>query len=124
MSDGNTDRDIILAKLQLDHQLAQLGLSGTLKGAVAALVAIVAIAVVQIWLDRYVVQGWSFAAMVAAIVVPVTFYGAFIFNRALTVSGSFGGTGGSFSASSSEREATRPPQPQQADNLPRGQAST
>jgi hypothetical protein len=114
MSDGNTDREVILAKLQYDHQLAELGLSGTLKGACAALVAIVAIAVVQIWLDRYVVQGWSFAAMVAVIVIPVTFYGAFIFNRALNVSAKVEKSGGSFSASSSEREASRPARPHRA----------
>ena len=108
MSDSDTDREIVLAKLQYDHELAQLGLSGTLKGACAALVAIVVIAAVQIWLDRYVVQGWSFAALVAAIVVPITFYGAFIFKRALDVSARIEKSGGSFSASSSEKGPSRP----------------
>jgi hypothetical protein len=41
--------------------------------------------------------------MVAAIVVAVTFYGAFIFNRALSVSAKIERQGGSFSASSERR---------------------
>jgi hypothetical protein len=41
--------------------------------------------------------------MVAAVVVPITFYGAFIFNRALNVSAKIAKEGGSFSATSSEK---------------------
>jgi len=72
MSDPNPDRDA-LARLQYDHKLARLGLQGTLWGAWAALVAIVTIAVVQVAINRYVVQGWAFTGMVAVIVIPVTF---------------------------------------------------
>jgi hypothetical protein len=39
MSDDNPDREIALAKLQYDHQLARLGLQGTLWGAWASLIA-------------------------------------------------------------------------------------
>jgi len=107
MSEMNQDHENALAKLQYDYQLARLGLQGTLYGAWASLAAIVAIAVVQVAIDRYVVQGWAFVAMVAVVVVPVTFYGAFIFDRALTVSAKFEKEGGSISATSSESTTIR-----------------
>ena len=91
MPDENSDREIALAKLQFDHQLARFGLGGTLYGAFASLAAIVIIALAQIMTGRYVVEGWAFAGMVAVIVIPVTFYGAFIFNRALSVEGKIKG---------------------------------
>lgn len=77
---------IALAKLEYDYQIARLGLQGTLWGAWASLIAIVAIVAVQVITERYVVQDWAFATMVATIVLSVTFYGAFIFDRALTIS--------------------------------------
>jgi hypothetical protein len=83
-SDENTK--VMLAKLGYDHQIARLGLQGTLYGAWASLVAIVAIVIAQVATERYVVQGWAFATMVGLIVISVTAYGAFIFDRALTVS--------------------------------------
>jgi hypothetical protein len=103
MSDDNPDREIALARLQYDHQLARLGLQGTLWDAWASLIAIVTIAVVQVAINRYVIEGWAFAAMVAVIVVPVTFYGAYIFNRTLSISAQAARDGGSFSASSSDK---------------------
>jgi hypothetical protein len=83
-SDENTK--VILAKLEYDHQLARLGLQGTLWGALASLAAIVTIVIAEVATERYVVQGLAFAAMVGLIVISVTAYGAFIFDRALTVS--------------------------------------
>jgi hypothetical protein len=113
--------ELALARLQNDYQLARLGLQGTLYGAVASLIAIVTIAVVQAVIGRYVVEGKAFAAMVGVIVVPITFYGAFIFNRALNVSAKVEKDalnvsakvekeGGSFSATSSEK-TERPQRP-------------
>jgi hypothetical protein len=87
MSDEKTDREIALAKLQYDHQLARFGLGGTLYGAFASLCAIVVIDLAQIITGKYIVDGWAFAGMVAVIVIPITFYGAFIFNRALSIEG-------------------------------------
>jgi len=101
--------EIALVKLENDYKLARYGLQGTLWGAWAALIAIVAIAVVQMVTGRTVVEGWSFTVMVGAIVAAVTFYGAFIFDRALNVSAKFG-QGGSFFASSPERPQPQPPQ--------------
>jgi hypothetical protein len=118
MSDVNLDREIAfvklqneiaLVKLQNDYKLACLGLQGTLWGAWAALIAIVAIAAIQAVTDRHVVEGWAFFWMVAAIVVAVTFYGAFIFNRALSVSAKIERQGGSFFASSERSEPPRAP---------------
>jgi hypothetical protein len=110
MPDINPDLENSLVKLQNDYELARVGLQGTLWGAWAALTAIVAIAVVQIVIDRYVVRGWEFVAMVAVIVIPVTFYGAFIFKRAIGISVKIEKQGGWFSASSpGKTDSTRPP---------------
>ena len=87
---NDEDREVTLVRLKCDHELAMLGLHGTLKGSFAALAAMVIIAVTQVSLDRYVVKDWAFAGMVAAMVVAIALYGAFIFNRALKISAKVG----------------------------------
>ncbi len=77
---------VTLTKLKYDHELASLGLQGTLWGAWASLGAIVIIVVAQVITERYVLQGWPLTAMVAVVAGSVTFYGAFIFQRALNIS--------------------------------------
>jgi hypothetical protein len=101
-----------------DYQLARLGLQGTLWGAWASLIAIVAIVALQVATNRYVLQGWPLAAMVIAIVVAVTFYGSFIFNKALSISGNVSKSGVLFAADSSNRL----PQPNQDRNDPQAPA--
>jgi hypothetical protein len=59
-SDENTK--VLLAKLEYDHQLARLGLQGTLWAALASLAAIVAIVIAEVWTERYVVQGLEYFA--------------------------------------------------------------
>lgn len=107
-------QDNVKLKLQNDYQLAQTGLQGTLWGAWASLFTIVAIVALQVATNRYVLQGWPLAAMIIAIVVAVTFYGAFIFNKALSISGHLTTSGGGISAGSSDR----PPRPNQDRNDP------
>jgi hypothetical protein len=82
----NDQTTIALKKLEYDYLIARLGLQGTLWGAWASLVAIVAVVGVQVITERYIIHGWALATMVAAIVVSVTAYGAFIFHSALTIS--------------------------------------
>src|SRR5260370_41347737 len=77
MTDQNLDRE----KLRLDHELGRYGLLGTFYGAMGALFAVVIIAIAQIVSGRNVVEGWSFTALVGIIMVPVIAYGAFAFNR-------------------------------------------
>jgi preprotein translocase subunit SecF len=74
-----------LKSLELQNQVANFGLQGTLWGTWAALGAIVLIALVQIFFNRYVVQGFAFATMVGTIAIPVALYGAFIYNRSLSL---------------------------------------
>jgi hypothetical protein len=76
-----------LKTLELQNQVANFGLQGTLWGTWAALAAIALIALVQIFFDRYVVQGFAFATMVGTIAIPVALYGAFIYNRTLSLAG-------------------------------------
>jgi hypothetical protein len=59
MPDQNADREIVLAKLDNDHKLARLGLQGTLYGALGSVIAIVAIAVIQVLTGRNVIEGWA-----------------------------------------------------------------
>jgi hypothetical protein len=90
MNNGDASLDdrtqITLTKLRYDHEIARLGLQGTLWGAWASLAALVVIVIAQVMTERYVVQGWAFAVMAAVMAMSVTFYGAFIFDRALNIS--------------------------------------
>jgi len=95
------DKTVVeLTKLKYDHDLATLGLQGTLWGAWASLAAIVIIVVVQVMTQRYVLQGKSLAATVGIMAAAVTFYGAFVFNRALSVSAKMPGISGEASSTS------------------------
>jgi hypothetical protein len=92
MPDENADREIVLAKLDNDHKLARLGLQGTLYGACGSLIAIVAIAVIQVLTGRNIIEGWAFAFMVLFFVAPVALYGSFIFKRTLDISAGIAST--------------------------------
>jgi hypothetical protein len=116
MPDTSMLCDAAVAKLQYDNQLASLGLQGTLWGAWAALAAIFLIALVQVLFNRFVIQGWAFAGMVGAIVVPVALYGAFIFNRAITISGESGKDKQSITVSSPVGSTATPDAPHKPAN--------
>jgi hypothetical protein len=80
------DAYIALRKLEYEHSLARLGLQGTLWGAWAILLTILAIAFTPIFSSKTIVQGMELVWLVAALVVPVVLYGGFIFHVALTIS--------------------------------------
>ena len=90
MIDENEDRDIALARLKYDHDLAKEGLKGTLWGAWAALIAIVLITFMQIVYDRYVIKDWAFFGMVTIIAVAIMLYGAYIFKQAFRITTRYG----------------------------------
>jgi hypothetical protein len=81
MTEQENDREIALEQIKL----ARYGLQGTLYGTFAALTAIVIIALAQVITGRNVVEGWAFSVMVIIIAVTVVFYGAFIFDRSLSL---------------------------------------
>jgi len=83
MMEADPDREIALEQIRL----AKYGLQGTLYGTFAALTAIVIIALAQMITGRNVVEGWAFTVMVIVIAVAVVFYGAFIFERSLSLEG-------------------------------------
>jgi hypothetical protein len=87
MAEKTESERIALERLKKDHELARVGLRGTLTGAVGSLLLIAAIAGAQMATGQYLVRGWSFVGLVAVIVIPITFYGAFIFDRVLRVGG-------------------------------------
>ena len=58
------------------------------------------------------VQRWEVVGVVAAFVVPIVFYGAFIFSRALKISAKIDKAGGSFEGlTGEERREPRDPRP-------------
>jgi hypothetical protein len=77
---------IALKKLERDYLVAQLGLKGTLTGACGCLIVIVLIIVSPMFIARNLVGGWQVVAIVVSMVVSVVLYGAFIFERSLTMS--------------------------------------
>jgi hypothetical protein len=84
------DAIVRLKKQELDYLIARVGLQGTLWGAWACLVVIVLIVLSPTFTERNIIEGWEIVAIVAVMVVSIVFYGAFIFDRALTTSAKMG----------------------------------
>jgi hypothetical protein len=101
---------ITLRKLEYDHSLARLGLQGTLWGAWAALITLIVIVIAPLLGSPAAVQGWEFVAVVAAFVVPIVAYGAYIFSRALKISAQVSKTGAQLEALVAAAEASRNPE--------------
>jgi hypothetical protein len=74
-----------LQRLDYNHQLASKGLNGTLFGACASVLAILVLIFAPAITGVQVVDGWQLVAIVAMLGAAVVFYGAFIFNRALSI---------------------------------------
>lgn len=74
-----------LQRLDYNHQLASKGLNGTLFGACASVLAILVLIFAPAITGAHVVTGWQLVAIVALLGAAVVFYGAFIFNRALSL---------------------------------------
>ena len=74
-----------LQRLDYNHQLASKGLNGTLFGACASVLAILVLIFAPVVTGAHVVTGWQLVAIVALLGASVVFYGAFIFNRALSL---------------------------------------
>ena len=86
------DAYIRLKKLEYDYTLARVGLTGTLWGAWAILVTILVVVLVPVFSPsaKSIVSGSEVVWMVVAFVVPVVFYGSFIFGVALFLSAKLG----------------------------------
>ncbi|MGY8704838.1 hypothetical protein RAD16_03720 [Bradyrhizobium sp. 18BD] len=87
-----TAEDVEIERLKLANDLGRYGLKGTLYGAWAALAAFVIIAVAQMVTGKTVVDGWAFTALVFIIVLPITAFGAFVFQRAFSIEGKLPGS--------------------------------
>lgn len=93
------DAYIALRKLEYDHSLARLGLQGTLWGALVSLLTILVIVLMPLFSEAVVVQRWEVVGVVAVFVIPITAYGAFIFDRAMKISGTVSKEGTTVQAS-------------------------
>jgi hypothetical protein len=96
---------IELQKLEYGHLLASKGLNGTLYGACASLVAIIALIFASLVTGREIVTGWQLVAIVGCLAGAVVFYGAFIFNRALRITAEHTPEGTSLAAGTHDRGA-------------------
>src|SRR3712207_1139674 len=74
---------IQLQKLHYDHEIARLGLKGTLWGSWAALATIILVVVAQVVTEREIVKSSHLVWIVGILTVCVISYGIFIFDRAL-----------------------------------------
>ncbi|WP_338688318.1 DUF3892 domain-containing protein [Bradyrhizobium sp. 26S5] len=80
-----------IERLRLVNDLGRYGLKGTLYGTWAALTAVVIIALAQMITGKTVVDGWAFTALVFIIVLPISAFGAFVFNRAFSMEATLSG---------------------------------
>jgi hypothetical protein len=101
------DAYIALRKLEYEHSLARLGLQGTLWGAWAILLVILAIVFTPVFSSKTIVEGSDLVWLVAALVVPVVLYGAFIFHAALTISTKIDKAGGQMDVSTGQSPPAR-----------------
>jgi hypothetical protein len=85
------DEDPESLKIRLDHELARFTLRGTLKAAFAGLGFMLIIALSQIFMGRNVVEGWAFAFMAVTVPILGILYGAFVFNRTISIEGTVKG---------------------------------
>jgi hypothetical protein len=81
---------VTLKKLEYDYEIGRLALRGTLTGACAAFFLIVLIIFAPIITKKDIVEGWQLVSIVALVAGAVLFYGAFVFNRALSLTGNVG----------------------------------
>jgi hypothetical protein len=79
------DAYIALQKLYYDHELARLGLQGTLWGAWASLLTIALVVLVPAFTIGAVIRGWEIVGLVLVFVVPILGYGAYIFGVTLNL---------------------------------------
>lgn len=89
------DRD----EIRLPIKLADLGLRGTLTGAIAGAVLLVVLACISAFSDQSQITGNHLCVIAGIVCATVVFYGAFVFQRSLEIAvnrskGVTAGTGG------------------------------
>jgi hypothetical protein len=85
--------ELELRKVALPIELATYGLRGTLFGTFAGLFAIVVLAGISAFSERIQITGTQLCIMTAIIAVTVALYGAFVFQRSLSIAGQWGEKG-------------------------------
>jgi hypothetical protein len=99
---------IALKKLEGDHLLGRTGLRGTLYGLLGALLTLLVIVFMPVYSSKFVVEGWQVVAMVAVFIIPVMFFGSFVFDRALKISAQIDETGAKFIGSTGGKAVASP----------------
>ena len=72
-------------ELELPVELASLGLRGTLSGAIAGIVLLAILAGISTFSERSQISGAHICILAGIICATVALYGAFVFQRSLTV---------------------------------------
>lgn len=99
---------IALRKLEGDHVLGRTGLRGTLYGLMAALLTLLMIVFMPVYSSKIIVEGWQVVAMVGVFIIPVMFFGSFVFDRALRISAQIDETGAKFVGSTGGKAVASP----------------
>ena len=72
-------------EIKLASDLKQLGLRGTLTGAIGGMLLVVLLAGISVYSGGIVITGTHLCILVGILCASVTFFGAFVFDRAATV---------------------------------------
>ena len=81
------DKDLNRRRLELEYELAQTGLKGTLIGALAVILMITILAVVSALTRTTILSGTQIVSIFGVVLVVAVAYGAFVYKRLVTVFG-------------------------------------
>jgi hypothetical protein len=123
MSDERPDVELELRRLELEIkkrelelpvELAQLGLRGTLTGALAGCTVVLALAIIRAFSDRLDITGAHLCIIMGIVAIAVALYGGFVFQRSVTIGGRWKDNGlsvgtGESKNFNSDRDAPNPP---------------
>lgn len=81
------DYRIRLRRLELEYELAQTGLKGTLIGALAVMLMLTIVVIVSAFTQVTVLSGVEIVSIFGILLVAVVAYGAFVYRRLVTLFG-------------------------------------
>ncbi len=76
--------------VELPVELAKLGLRGTLIGAMAGFLLLVALALITAFSDRVKIDGWHLCVLAGIVGTTVAVFGSFVFQRSFSVAAQVG----------------------------------
>lgn len=81
------DRELVSRRLELEYELAQTGLKGTLIAALAVMMMVTILVVVSSYTRVTILSGAQIVSLFGILLGAVVAYGAFVYKRLVTVFG-------------------------------------